>query len=265
MNKETQSIVTTMLGGLLISITLSGIFTSYVKPGFRPVLLTAGVILVVVGILNLLMTIRDDVRAAKAAEHAKQSEKKTHGHDSHGHDTHGHDHSKSKAPWLIMAPVLVLLLVAPPALGADSVERSTVCLNNGGDGLVHPSRRTDPSPPLPDGSPPQLTMADFISRALYDSSYSVVDEDVRVTVFVVPSSCKEGGYDLVRLRISCCAADAFAQRVHVDGDSPVPANTWVNATVRAVKDTGDEGNNYIPSATVVALETIPAPDEPYES
>ena len=30
----------------------------------------------------------------------------------------------SKAPWLILVPVLVLLLVAPPALGADAVARN---------------------------------------------------------------------------------------------------------------------------------------------
>ena len=39
-------------------------------------------------------------------------------------DAHGHDHATSKAPWLILLPVLVLLLVAPPALGADAVARN---------------------------------------------------------------------------------------------------------------------------------------------
>ena len=49
------------------------------------------------------------------------------GADTHGHggaDAHGHYHSTSKAPWLILLPVLVLLLVAPPALGADAVARN---------------------------------------------------------------------------------------------------------------------------------------------
>ena len=49
MNKETQSIVVALLGGLLISITLSGRFTSYVRPGFKPLLLIGGGILVVAG------------------------------------------------------------------------------------------------------------------------------------------------------------------------------------------------------------------------
>ena len=55
MNKETQSIVVTLLGGLLVSITLSGRFTSYVKPGFAPLLLIGGGILIVVGVLSLIL------------------------------------------------------------------------------------------------------------------------------------------------------------------------------------------------------------------
>ncbi len=298
MNKETQSILTTMLGGLLISITLSGLFTSYVKPGFKPVLLTAGIILVLVGLLTLMVTIRDEVRAAKAKElHAGKSyAEKSHAEklhaerfyggqspsdepgaedsreayfvapDSSHSDGHGHDHGRSKAPWLMMVPVLVLLLVAPPALGADSVERATVCSpNNGGDGQTYASRRTDPSPPLPLGTPTELTMSQFINRALYDSSYSVVDNDIQVVGFIVPSKCDDGGYSLVRLAISCCAADAFTLRVHIEGAPPLPANTWVNAVVRAVKDTGNEGNNYLPTATMISYQQIPVPDNPYES
>lgn len=278
MNKETQSILTTMLGGLLISITLSGLFTSYVKPGFKPVLLAAGIILVLVGLLTLLVTIRDEVRLGKAkALKAEQitAEEPGAAHSGAAHsavpdsshsDGHGHDHGRSKAPWLMMVPVLVLLLVAPPALGADSVERATVCSpNNGGDGQTYASRRTDASPPLPLGDPAELTMSQFINRALYDSSYSVVDNDVQVVGFIVPSKCDDGGYSLVRLAISCCAADAFTLRVHIEGAPPLPANAWVKAVVRAVKDTGDEGNNYLPTATMISYQQIPVPDNPYES
>ena len=53
MNTETQSIVVALLGGLLVSITLSGRFTSYVKPGFAPLLLIGGGILVAVGVGSL--------------------------------------------------------------------------------------------------------------------------------------------------------------------------------------------------------------------
>ena len=66
MNKETQSIVVALLGGLLLSITLSGRFTSYVRPGFAPLLLIGGGILVVVGVLSLILAILADVKADRA-------------------------------------------------------------------------------------------------------------------------------------------------------------------------------------------------------
>ena len=62
MNKETQSVLVGLLGGLLIGITVSGRFTSYVKPGFGPLLLTAGIILVVVAALSLVQVIRSGLR-----------------------------------------------------------------------------------------------------------------------------------------------------------------------------------------------------------
>jgi len=150
-NKETQSIVVALLGGLLISITLSHRFTSYVRPGFAPLLLIGGGILVLVGVLSLVLAIRADAKkdrarpAGKAAtgvpavqagaadgpaattptavpaavtDHVDHQDPGVHGHP------HDHDHDKSKAPWLILIPVLVLLLVAPPALGADAVARN---------------------------------------------------------------------------------------------------------------------------------------------
>jgi len=63
MNTETQSIVVALLGGLLVSITLSGRFTSYVKPGFAPLLLIGGGILVAVGVGSLILAITADGKA----------------------------------------------------------------------------------------------------------------------------------------------------------------------------------------------------------
>lgn len=244
MNKETQSIVTGMLGGLLVSITLSGRFTSYVKPGFRPVLLSAGALLIALAVVSLALAIRDDIRKTEEAGHA------------------GHRHG-TRAPWLVLAPVLVLLFVAPPALGADAASRGISCGDPAPAGTTYPSRRTTPSDPLPAGDPVALSMEDFVNRSLYDSSYSTVTSDIQTTAFIAESSCDGAGYSLVRLKISCCAADAFAIRAHVDAPPPFPANTWVQVTLRAVKDTGDQADNYVPTATVVAMTRIPQPADPY--
>ncbi len=65
MNRLTQSIVISLLGGLLISITVSGRFTSYVRPGFAPLLLIGGIVLVLVGVASLVLTMLAEARAEK--------------------------------------------------------------------------------------------------------------------------------------------------------------------------------------------------------
>ncbi len=365
MNRETQSIVVTLLGGLLVSITLSGRFTSYVRPGFGPLLLIGGGILVVVGVLSLILAIRADVKADRARKQAlaavpaggvpteaaagsttsspvsSRGEQPTgsahsgpdasaggdptdrvsgeqeppgsassgtdspadggladrpppdeHSADEHSADAHGHDHDSSKAPWLILVPVLVLLLVAPPALGADAVARNassqalagmTVVASdssgskdatggggykfNDGSGSAADSsgsRRTMHFPAL-EGQNPSLGLKDVILRALYDADYSVRDVPVTVTGFIAPAG--EGytdGYTIARMVISCCAADANPMQLHVAGEAPYPANTWVQAVVTVDADTATLANGYVPTVAVSSMTPVQQPDDPYE-
>ena len=301
MNKETQSIVVALLGGLLISITLSGRFTSYVKPGFAPLLLIGGGILVIVGVLSLVLAVRADLAADRArklaAVPADGAAEPTHDgdHDRAGHtdDGHGHDHSGSKAPWLILVPVLVLLLVAPPALGADAVARNATSQGLAGMDVVNQpagtgtdqqtsgggykfndgsgsaedssgSRRTMHFPAL-DGTNPELGLKDFILRALYDADYSVQNTPVTVTGFVAPAGDGfSDGYTIARMVISCCAADANPMQLHVAGDAPLPPNTWVQAVITLVPDTATLDNGYVPTVTITSMQTTPQPDDPYE-
>ena len=338
MNQETQSIIVALLGGLLLSITLSGRFTSYVRPGFKPLLLIGGGVLVAVGVLSLILAIMADVKADKARKQAalaasERSAGRTDsagaihppersltaadgdhhggahpvgadvlapaagdssGHDHSAGDAHGHDHSTSKAPWLILLPVLVLLLVAPPALGADAVARNATSQGlagmdvvaqepagskdgagagggykfNDGSGSAQDStgsRRTMHFPPLDPGVNPPVQLKDFILRALYDADNSVKDTPVTVTGFIAPAG--EGytsGYTIARIVISCCAADANPMQLHVDGDPPFPVNTWVEAVVTVVPDTATMDNGYVPVGTLTSATSIPQPDDPYE-
>lgn len=266
MSKETRAIVIGMLGGLLLAITLSGKFTSYVKPGFKPMLLIAGAVLIVLAIVSLVMAIRDDTRSAPDDPAARHDQHHDHDHDlpepaaDLAHD--GHQHS-TRAPWLMLIPVLVLLFVAPPALGAESVDRGINCGVPAPAGTTYASRRVKAADPLPAGSPVSLTMQDFVQRSLYDSAYSTAITDIEVVGFISRSNCDGAGYSLVRLKISCCAADAIAIRVHVDAPTQYPSNTWVTAVIRAVKNSGDQGDNYVPTATVISLTPISQPADPY--
>jgi uncharacterized repeat protein (TIGR03943 family) len=207
---------------------------------------------------------------------------------------HGHDHDRSRAPWLILLPVLVLLLVAPPALGADAVARnaSSQALAgvevvaradssskdgagggggykfNDGSGSAEDSsgsRRTMHFPPLAEGANPPVGMKDFILRALYDVDNSVQNTPVTVTGFIAPpGQGYPAGYTIARMVISCCAADANPMQLHVDGSAPLPANTWVDAVITLVPNTATMDNGYVPTVTVTSLTPVQQPEDPYE-
>ena len=278
MNREAQSVVVVLLGGLLLSVTASGRFTSYVKPGFEPLLWIAGVVLVLVGLLSLILMVRDDRRRALAGEHGDE-----HLHEP-GHE--GHDHDRSKSPWLILAPVIVLLVMAPPALGADSLARNsgsqavaglepvdTSNSRNDGSGFAASAgavgRDADGRPimqfdPLAEGAP-EVTFKEFILRALYDPEESVVTTPVTVTGFVgPPGESYDGGWTLARMSVACCAADASAIRLHVEGDAPGAPDTWVRAVVTAVPGTANRENEYVPTVTISEWTLVDQPADPYE-
>ena len=323
MNKNAQSAVMALLGGLLISITVSGRYTSYVKPGFAPLLLVAGAVLIAVGLASIVLAVRADVRAHRAgvepaADPVVTNELSLHGAAVHGadaltgrsapdaraaghqgDDVHGHSHDRSKAPWLIMAPVLVLLLLAPPALGADAVGRNAgsqalaglagvaapsgegADVGAGGsaqgyapnDGSGHAigtkafakQRPTMQFPALPDGKDPSLTLKDFVMRSLYDGDNSVSDNDVTVIGFIAPpGDGYADGYSLARMTISCCAADASPMRIHLPGEAKYPVNTWVAAVVSAQTGTATQDNDYVPTADLTSMTPIAQPSDPYE-
>jgi uncharacterized repeat protein (TIGR03943 family) len=109
-------------------------------------------------------------------------------------------------------------------------------------------------------------MKDFVLRSLYDADRSLDNgTPVTVTGFLAPAG--EGfdsGYTIARMSISCCAADANPLQLHVDGAMPMPSNTWVQAVVVNVPNTGTLDNGYVPTVTVQSMQTIDQPDDPYE-
>ncbi len=142
-------------------------------------------------------------------------------------DAHGHTHTRSRAPWLILAPALVLLLVAPPALGAEAVLHNASSQALAGKNGVAPAQDYDPQvgldaaggtqggyafndgsghgegtaafakqrpvmsfPALPAGQDPAIEIKDLVMRALYESpdvAQSVTDTPVTITGFVAPT------------------------------------------------------------------------------
>ncbi|OMQ13907.1 hypothetical protein A7K94_0220345, partial [Modestobacter sp. VKM Ac-2676] len=93
-DRPTQQVLLLLLGLVVLVVALTDQHLAYVRAVFQPFLVAAGALLVAVGVLGLL---RDRGRRT--------------------------EHPGPGVGWLLAAPAAVLVVVAPPALGAFSVDR----------------------------------------------------------------------------------------------------------------------------------------------
>jgi uncharacterized repeat protein (TIGR03943 family) len=198
-DRRTQGAMLLLVGAVSLWLGLSQAALAYVRPGLRPLLAASGLVLLLLGVVALAW------RPAGATD----------GH-SHAHGEHG-----LRSAWLLMLPVLVLLLVTPPALGSYAASRQPPGLNGGSAGEF---------PPLPepvDGAVP-LLVSEFVARAQDDRKHSLEGQRVRLVGFMIPDQGGGREYQLARFVLSCCAADAEAYTVQIRGDAtPRQADQWL--------------------------------------
>lgn len=238
MRRETQNIVLVLLGGALLKISFTDVYLRYVRPQHRWLLILAGVIMLALAAVSIVR----EIRGQRVTGHAD-----------------GHDHS-ARSAWLLVLPVLAVFLVAPRALGSDSVQRAD----------DSPIRRTTTTadgmeafPALPRADVVPLQISEFIERAAWDSRNTLEGRDIRLTGFVV----HEGRDSYVaRIVIACCAADAYPQKVKLLGAdlSRYADDSWVQTVVQLRPGTATKANDYIPSATVHSVRRVVEPADPYE-
>jgi uncharacterized repeat protein (TIGR03943 family) len=280
--RDVQSIVLVLIGAALLRISLDdALYLRYVKESLRPALIASGVILLLLGLAGV---VRDGIlrkhehpeaghdpgadpheqphaaHEPHVHEHARpQTQVVRESDDPHAHDdSHGHDHSSGpRVAWLLCLPVIALFLIAPPALGSYTAERSD-------NTVAKPAAKTVDAgfPALPPGDPLDMTLGDFGVRAVWDTAETLKDRNVRLTGFVVPG--KDGTWYVTRLVISCCAADAVARKVEVHGIPAPPTDTWVTVTGTWLKNGETGSESATPALTATAATRIPTPKEPYE-
>lgn len=240
MRRETQNILLILLGGALVKIALNGDYLRYVKPAQQPWIIAGGAVMVVLGAVAIVR----DLLAARTA-----------GHDAHDHDAHGHS---TRPAWLLLVPVLAVFLVAPPALGADSVIRTEARAPSSAA-----TANAAAFPPLPAENVVPLAVNEFVTRAGWDKAGTLNGRTVSLTGFVVHT---EGSTLLARLVISCCAADAFPVTVRLrDGSADhLPSDSWIQVTGQVVPGTATQANSYTPDFTPASVTSVPAPKDPYE-
>jgi uncharacterized repeat protein (TIGR03943 family) len=184
-DRRTQGVMLLVVGATALWLGLSDASLAYVRAALRPPLAASGAVLLALAAATL--------RAGPQSRPAP---------DGHGHG------GRLGAGWLLILPVLVLLLVAPPALGSYAASRQAT--RAGGPVGAFPPL-ADPV----DGAVP-VTVSEFVGRALYDQRRSLEGTRVRVLGFVTPGD--DGGYRLARFNVFCCAADAEAYEIAVRGD-----------------------------------------------
>ncbi|MFC4587838.1 TIGR03943 family putative permease subunit [Sphaerisporangium corydalis] len=223
----TQSIILTLLGGAVLRVSaLSSLYVNYVRPGFRVPLVAAGVVVLALGVLGLVQEWRRPYAPGTARP------------------------SGPRAAWLLCLPVVIIFLIAPPALGSYAAG-------------LDPAPRPMPAGPyaaLPAGGPPAMSLGEFIGRARSGTSPSLAGRQVTLTGFAVRAD--GGRWYLTRMRIGCCAADASPLRVAVLGVPAPRDDTWVTVTGTWVP-TPDE-RAPAPEMRATRLTVIAPPAEPYE-
>jgi uncharacterized repeat protein (TIGR03943 family) len=249
----TQNLLLVLLGGITLRVALTDAHLAYVQAGFRPLLVGAGAVLLLLGAVG---AVRDwPLRLP--------DEDESDGDEGRHHD-HGHDHATHGPPriaWLLVLPVAVLLLVAPPALGAYTAERQA-------QPVVVP--QADPGSywrlgPDDEGTDYRsMTLLEYSMYALGGGDEALRGRSVRLTGFVLPRG--DGTWSIARIRISCCAADAVPVTVVVDGDrGNLRADQWVQIVGTWGPASTHPSGGY-PEPVIVPREVrvIDAPTSPYE-
>ncbi|GAA1258505.1 TIGR03943 family protein [Sphaerisporangium rubeum] len=237
MNRMAQGLVLTLLGGALLRVSaFSTIYLNYVRPGFRPFLITAGVVVLVLGVHGLV-----------------QEWRRPYAPREKGHDDHG-----PGVAWLLCLPVVAIFLISPPALGAFAAGRDETP-------QARPTAATGSYAALTTRGPAAMPLGEFIGRAWGDQHASLRDRQVRLAGFVTPSR-KHGQWYLTRMQLRCCAADAFPLRVGVLGVPAPKIDTWVEVTGTWVPTPYDRipAGTVAPELRATSVVTIAQPDEPYE-
>lgn len=246
MKRETQNVLLILLGGALLKIAINGDYLRYVKPAQQPWVIVGGAVM---GGLGVLAILGDLVAARHAAAAVGPPVDRSHGHEHH---------HPARSAWLLMVPVLAVFLVAPPALGADSVTRTE-------SRAPQSAAATDAAsfPPLPAGDVVPLAMSEFVSRAGWDGNGTLNDRTISLSGFVVHT---KSGTLLARMVISCCAADAFPVTVRLDGAAAdgFKSDAWIEVTGKVVPRTATKTNSYTPDFTLATIRPVPTPQDPYE-
>lgn len=218
MTTRTQALILLTLGIVLAKLAWGVMLLRYVRPSSRTAVLVAAGVLIALAWWRLL----SDERSAG-----------------------------SRTGWLVLAPVIAIAVVSPPALGALTADRAPSA----------PTRPTAALPPLSDAVPVPIRVSDLVVRSYWDNGRSLRGHVLQIVGFVRGTT--ERGFVLTRLVITCCAADAEPNDVEIRSDERAPPrDAWVAVTGRF--GGMSTANAFTPLLIATSVRAVDAPDDPYE-
>jgi uncharacterized repeat protein (TIGR03943 family) len=156
---------------------------------------------------------------------------------------------------LLLVPVFALLVVDPPALGADAAQRQSPVAAK---------------PVEPQGNsfwqgdhgygPQNLAVRDYAVWAVWEKD-SMKGRSFQLTGFVTPA--KNGVWYVTRIGLTCCVADGTAFMVEARGQTPPPKNQWVTVTGTWAEPTRRVDGD-VAALTIESVKPVAAPVNPYE-
>ena len=238
MNRLGRAYLLLWLGVMVMRLVVTDDFGSFVQQRMRHPLLVAAGVLLVFGV--------HETRQALAQEKKEPDSVR-----------------RSAGPrvgWLLLLPFLVLLSVAPAALGAAAADRVDPFLPTESDGMFTEIQS--------ESGPVAMRVSEFLDRAIWDDSGSLEGVLVRLEGLVVNDASVPNGFKLTRFMVSCCAADGLPVQVTIRGAPALEDDTWVVAVVEWIppktpyRETKGE---WIVEADAIDIDVSDAPKDPYES
>ncbi|WP_148573506.1 TIGR03943 family putative permease subunit [Nocardioides caldifontis] len=236
MNRSSQAVVLLLVGALVVRQAITDEYLHFVNPWMRSPLLVSGGLLIALAALHAATDWRTLLSQAASDDERAQD------HSERGHEV-------PRAAWLLVAPVLVFFLVAPAELGSYAAERR---LSEVREPAQYVAMR-----PLPPGDPVRVTLVDFLVRSEHDPGRSLAGREIELVGFV--TSKDDGSWFVTRFVMGCCAADATAYRVPVEGVAAPPDEAWVEVIGR-----WDEGRPARPTLKATLVRRTEPPRRPYE-
>ncbi|MGW4285466.1 TIGR03943 family putative permease subunit [Streptomyces sp. NPDC004673] len=226
MNRQAQAAVMFLLGGALLHAGTTDLYLRYVKSGLRPLVLAAGVVLVVAALATVWYERKQRTRGG---------------------------HPEPQVAWLLVLPVLALILIAPPALGSYSAVRTGTALQ--------PPYGLDP---LPASDPVRLSVVDYASRAAY--GHTLRGRTFRVTGFLALDAHGAPYLVRMALNCCAADAQPVKVGLTGQLPPVLRPDAWMEVTgVYAPRVTHDPVNNgLIPYLRVTSARPVPTPADPYD-